>query len=214
MLLHHFLKEAQTGANQVSESKVGSCLSRLGSGIPFNFIRHLKCRMYTVAGCDLPISWAFPTVSGLAGMRVVHPAALLPAKDTWPVPGFLSSSLCPGLAFQGAAKTPLPKIFLRKGQATSSHLCQYLCFLLNPSVLDLEKSVQLNMQRVEPGVTLDHLDKATEPKESLGQSGYDVSSRILFKALWSVIEFRMVQCGFGFSLLFRIHSTHVIFGCS
>lgn len=116
---------------------------------------------------------------------MVHPAALLPAKDTWPVPGFLSSSLCPGLAFQGAANTPLPKIFLRKGQATSSHLCQYLCFLLNPSVsvLNLEKSVQPNMQRVEPGVTLDHLDKATEPKESLGWAGCDVSGRILFKAL-------------------------------
>lgn len=116
---------------------------------------------------------------------MVHPAALLPAKDTWPVPGFLSSSLCPGLAFQGAAKTPLPKIFLRKGQATSSHLCQYLCFLLNPSVsvLNLEKSVQPNMQRVEPGVTLDHLDKAAEPRESLGWAGYDVSGRILFKAL-------------------------------
>lgn len=52
---------------------------------------------------------------------------------------------------------------------------------------------------MEPRVTSDHLDKATEPKESLGQSGYDVSSRILFKALWSVIEFRIVQCGFGFS---------------
>lgn len=114
---------------------------------------------------------------------MVHPAALLPAKDTWPAPGFLSSSLCPGLAFQGAAKTLLPKTFLRKGQATSSHLCQYLCFLFNPSVFDLERSVQLNMQKVESGVTLDHLGKATEPKESLGPSGGDDSSRILFKAL-------------------------------
>lgn len=143
---------------------------------------------------------------------MVHPAALLPAKDTWPAPGFLSSSLCPGLGFQGTAKTPLPKIFLRKGQVTSSHLCQCLCFLFNPYVFGLEKSVQLNMQRVKPGVTLDPLDKTGEPKESLGQSGYDVSSRILFKALQSVIEFRMVQCGFGFGLLFRIHYTHVIFG--
>lgn len=143
---------------------------------------------------------------------MVHPAALLPAKDTWPAPGFLSSSLCPGLAFQGTAKIPLPKIFLRKGQATSSHLCQYLCFLFNPSVFDLEKSVQLNMQRVEPGVTLDHLDKATEPKGSVGRLGEDDSNRILFKALRSVIEFRMVQCGFEFSLLFRIHYTRVIFG--
>lgn len=64
------------------------------------------------------------------------------------------------------------------------------------------------------GVTLDHLDEAVEPKESFGPSGYDVSSRILFKALGSVIEFRMVQCGFGLSLLFRIHYTHVISGWS
>lgn len=70
------------------------------------------------------------------------------------------------------------------------------------------------MQRVEPGVTLDHLDKATEPKGSVGQSRDKDSSRILFKALWSVIEFRMVQCGFGFSLLFRIQYILVIFGWS
>lgn len=114
---------------------------------------------------------------------MVHPAALLPAKDTWPAPGFLSSSLCPGLAFQAAAKTLLPKTFLLKGQATSSHLCQYLCFLFNPSVFNLEKNAQVNTQKVEPGVTLDLLDKAAEPKESLGLSGDDDSSRILFKAL-------------------------------
>lgn len=114
---------------------------------------------------------------------MVHPAALLPAKDTWPAPGFLSSSLCPGLAFQGAAKTLLPKTFLRKGQATSSHLCQYLCFLFNPSVFDLERSVQLNMQKVESRVTLDHLGKATEPKESLGPSGVMI-----------LVEFYLKRC--------------------
>lgn len=51
------------------ESRGGCCLSRWGSGIPFNFISHWKWRMDTLAGCDLPISWAFPAVSGLAGMR-------------------------------------------------------------------------------------------------------------------------------------------------
>lgn len=50
-------------------------------------------------------------------------------------------------------------------------------------MFNLEKSVQLNMQRVEPGVTLDHLDKATEPEGSVGQSRDKDSSRILFKAL-------------------------------
>lgn len=113
---------------------------------------------------------------------MVHPAALLPAKDTWPAPGFLSSSLCPGLAFQGAARTQLPKIFFQKGQVTSSHLCQYLCFLFNPSVFDLEKTVQLNRQS-GTWVTVDHLDKAAEPEVSLGLPGCAVSSRVLFKAL-------------------------------
>lgn len=140
---------------------------------------------------------------------MVHPAALLPAKDTWLAPGFLSSSLCPGLAFQWAARMSLPKIFLRKGQVTSSHLCQYLCFLFNPSVFDLEKSAQLNLQS-GTWVTLAHLDKATEPKESLGLPESDVSRRILFKALWSVIEFTMVERGFGFSC-FLGFTTHMWF---
>lgn len=77
----------------------------------------------------------------------------------------------------------MPKIFLQKGQATSSHLGQYLCFLFNPYVFNWEKSVQLNRQRVEPGVTLDHLDKATELRGSVGRSRDEDSSRILFKAL-------------------------------
>lgn len=164
----------------------------------FNFIRHLKLRMYTVAGCDLPISWAFPAVSGLAGTRwFTLPHYCLPRTH-----GQLPASCLP-LCVLALPSRELPehncqKIFLRKGQVTSSHLCQYLCFLFNPSVFDLEKAVEANMQS-GTWVTLDHLDKATEPKESLGQSGYDVLSRILFKALWSVIEFRMVQCGFGFS---------------
>lgn len=151
LLLHLFLQEAQTGANEVSESQVGSCWRRLGSGKRSHFIRPFKWKDVHCSGCDLPISWAFPTVSGLAGDEVVRPAALLPAKDTRPAPGFLSSSLCPGLAFQGTAKTPLPKIFLRKGQVTSSHLCQYLCFLLSPSVFSFEQSIRVNVPRVGPG---------------------------------------------------------------
>lgn len=66
--------------------------------------------------------------------------------------------------------------------------------------------------RVEPGVTLDHLDKATEPKGSLRHSGDDESNRFLFKALGGVIEFRMLHWGLEFSLLFRSHSASVIFG--
>lgn len=67
-------------------------------------------------------------------------------------------------------------------------------------------------RRVEPGVTLDHLDKATGPKGSLGHSGEAESNRFLFKALGGVIEFGMLHWGLEFSLLFRSHSTHVIFG--
>lgn len=38
-------------------------------------------------------------------------------------------------------------------------------------MFDLEKSVQASRQQVGSGVTLDHSEKAIEPKESLGGPG-------------------------------------------
>lgn len=168
-------------------------------------------RMYTVAGFDLPISWAFPTVSGLAEMRwFTLPHCCLPRTH-----GQLPASCLP-LCVLALPSRELPKHCcqqssfkkVKQPQVTYANVCVFFLILLCST---LRKGYNW-VCRVEPGVTLDHLDKTTEPKESSGQLGDDVSSRILFKALRSVIEFKMVQCGIGLSLLFRILYTHVILG--
>lgn len=125
--------------------------------------------MDTVTGCDLPISWAFPAVSGLAGMRwFTLPLCCLPRTH-----GQLPASCLP-LCVLALPSRQLPgdgcqkSSFLRKGQVTSSHLCQYLCFLFNLSVLQLEKTVQLNAECRGSG----HFRSlGSEPGASLSQLG-------------------------------------------
>lgn len=131
--LRHFLQEAQAGANEVSESKVGSCVSRLGSGTPSHFIRHLKRRMCIAAGCDLPISWAFPTVSGLAGTRwFTLPRCCLPRTH-----GQLPASCLP-LCVLALPSRELPRHDCQKPsfgkvkqpQVTYANICVFFFILL------------------------------------------------------------------------------------
>lgn len=96
---------------------------------------------------------------------------------------------------------------VKQPQVTYANVCVFFLILL----CSTGRKVFKWACRVETEVILDHLDRAIEPEVSPGQLGYDVSSQMLFKDLWSVIQFRMVQCGLGSSLLFRIHYTHVFF---
>lgn len=125
------------------------------------------------------------------------------ARSRLPVFLFVSWPSLPGNCQDTVAKkSSFGKV--KQPQVTCANICVFFWVLLCSA---WRKVYGWTCREWNLGVTLDHLDEAVEPKESLGWSGYDVSSRILFKALGSVIEFRMVQCGFGLSLLFRIHYT-------
>lgn len=149
------------------------------------------------------MSWAFPDVSGLAGMRwfTLQPCCLprthgqLPASCLPLCVLALPSRQLPGYGCQKSS-------FLRKGQVTSSHLCQYLCFLFSPfwvgencttecwewNVGSLE--ILLDLNRKHPWASLD-----------------GASNRVLFTTLWGVMGFKRVQGGSQYScfLGFPVH---------
>lgn len=102
----------------------------------FDFIRHLKWRMCTVAGCDLPISWAFPAVSGLARRRwftLPHAAcqghmasSRLPVFlfVSWPcLPGSCQDTVAKNLPLERSSnlRSPMP-IFLFSFQSSCAQL--------------------------------------------------------------------------------------------
>lgn len=167
--------------------------------------------MDTVAGCDLPISWAFPAVSGLAGMRwfTLLPCCLprthgqLPASCLPLCVLALPSRQLPGYGCQKSS-------FLQKGQVTSSHLCQYLCFLLI-LLCSSERKLYNWMLSEKPRVTSDLLDlNLTHPWASPGGCFYSSSGH-------SPVVCDRVQKGSGriwMQLLLRIPSLLVIFGQS